>query len=434
MLNFLKKTPTATTPTSTEAPSDSDERLLLNAMLDATAMVVFNRSGEILEVSQKFADFMGYDKRELLGRHHRIFFETAYTSSDEYTTFWRNLLEGKPLRDNFNCIKKNNETIFVGARYVPVKDERGEVYRVVKLAFDITAKYNEAASQNAVLTALNRSQAVIEFTPDGVITDANQNFLDAMDCKLEQIKGKHHKILCDENFYSDNPNFWRNLANGNYLAGRFLRHSFSGRSVWLEATYNPILDENGNVYKVIKFATDISERVNEEINTVNLAAQTSEKTSELTTTAMRELNNSVNTSLQIASEVENTAKLGQELNLKSKNIQEIVTTIRAIADQTNLLALNAAIEAARAGDSGRGFAVVADEVRTLAARTASATSDIADVVKENAGLIEHIDTGLKEINVIAKQSNESIELVEKAIESVNLGVTGLVATVEALKP
>ncbi|HGE5937271.1 TPA: methyl-accepting chemotaxis protein, partial [Vibrio cholerae] len=165
-----------------------------------------------------------------------------------------------------------------------------------------------------------------------------------------------------------------------------------------------------------------------------LAAQTSEKTSALTTTAMRELDNSVNTSVQIASQVENTAQVGQELNLKSKNIQEIVTTIRSIADQTNLLALNAAIEAARAGDSGRGFAVVADEVRKLAARSASATSDIAEVVKENAGLIDKIDTGLKEINVIAKKGHESIEHVEKAIESVNVSISELVSMVEALKP
>ncbi|WP_194286645.1 PAS domain-containing protein, partial [Pseudomonas helleri] len=98
-------------------------------------------------------------------------------------------------------------------------------------------------------------------------------------------------IFCDENFYRDNPNFWRNLANGNYQTGRFLRRSLSGRSVWLEATYNPILDGQGKVYKVIKFASDISERVNNAINTVNLAAQTSEKTSALTTMAMRELDN-----------------------------------------------------------------------------------------------------------------------------------------------
>lgn len=302
------------------------------------------------------------------------------------------------------------------------------------MAFDVTAQHNESASQNAVFTALNRSQAVIEFTPDGTITNANQNFLNAMDCKLEQIKGKQHNIFCDENFYRDNPNFWRNLANGNYQTGRFLRRSLSGRSVWLEATYNPVLDGQGKVYKVIKFASDISERVNNAINTVNLAAQTSEKTSALTTTAMRELDNSVNTSVQIASQVENTAQVGQELNLKSKNIQEIVTTIRSIADQTNLLALNAAIEAARAGDYGRGFAVVADEVRKLAARSASATSGIAEVVKENAGLIDKIDTGLKEINVIAKKGHESIEHVEKAIESVNESISELVATVEALKP
>ena len=429
MFDFLRKKPAPSKP----APL-TDEKLIFDAMMDATALVVFDRNGNMMEVSKKFADFMGYDKSELIGEHYSILFEPTYTTSPQYTNFWRKLLDGELQRDTFKYIKKNKKTIMVGARYVPIKDENGTVYRVAKLGHDITNQHNEAATQNAVFDALNRSQAVIEFTPDGTILNANQNFLDALHCTLDEIKGKKHKIFCSDDFYQKNPNFWKNLANGNYHAGRFMRRSLRGENVWLEATYNPILDDNGKVYKVIKFATDITERVNSAINTVNIAAQTSDKTSRLTATAVHELDNSVNTSIQIASEVENTARVGQELNLKSKNIEEIVTTIRSIADQTNLLALNAAIEAARAGESGRGFAVVADEVRKLAARTASATSDIAKVVSENAGLIDQIDVSLREINVVAKKGHESIEHVEKAIESVNASIKELVETVELLKP
>jgi len=103
-----------------------------------------------------------------------------------------------------------------------------------------------------VFTALNRSQAVIEFTPEGYILNANQNFLDVMDCQLADIKDKHHRILCDESFYKDNPQFWKKLAQGEYQSGRFARKSFSGKTVWLEATYNPIINSDGEVCKVIR--------------------------------------------------------------------------------------------------------------------------------------------------------------------------------------
>ncbi|MBR7889839.1 PAS domain-containing methyl-accepting chemotaxis protein [Marinomonas sp. A79] len=429
MFGFMKKPSPIT-----DSNELSDDKLLLNALLDETALVIFNSDGHILEVSQNFSDFMGYNKEELLGVHHRTLVEADYASSPEYSTFWRNLIAGKSERDTFKYLTKNKKIIYVGARYIPIKDVNGRVYRIAKLAFDITDQYHAAETRDAVFTALDRSQAVIEFTPDGTILNANQNFLNVMGYQLNDLKGKHHRIFCDDSFYKDNPLFWKKLAQGEYQSGRFCRVNSSGKKVWLEATYNPILNENGEVHKVIKFATDISERVNSALDTVLLATQTSESTSSLTATAMQELQSSVQTSSQITAEVKNTTEVGQELSNNSKNIQEIVTIIRSIAEQTNLLALNAAIEAARAGTSGRGFAVVADEVRTLAARTSTATSDIGEVVKKNAVLIEQIDSGLREINVTASKGQESIEHVSEAIEGVNSSINTLVETVETLKP
>nr|WP_276572989.1 PAS domain-containing methyl-accepting chemotaxis protein [Marinomonas algarum] len=429
MLSFFKKP-----AVMAEDNGTSDDKLLLNALLKETALVIFGSDGLIIEVSEKFADFMGYSKDELLGKHHRTLLQSDYASSPEYASFWRNLLSGNPERDTFKYCTKTKDTIFVGARYIPIKDDSGSVYRIAKLASDITDQHRAIETQDAVFAALNRSQAVIEFTPDGHILNANQKFLEVMGCQLSEIKDKHHRILCEESFYKENPQFWEKLARGEYQSGRFSRQSFSGKKVWLEATYNPIMNDDGEVFKVIKFATDISERVNDAIDAVLIATQTSENTAELTATAMQELQSSVQTSTQISSEVKSTTEVGQELSVNSKNIQEIVTIIRSIADQTNLLALNAAIEAARAGTSGRGFAVVADEVRTLAARTSTATADIGDVVKKNAVLIEQIDSGLKEINITAQRGQESIEHVSNAIKSVNSGIDTLVEAVETLKP
>jgi len=415
-------------------PNFTPDLDLLNAIKAGAAVITFSPDGVIQEASERFLQFMGYTLTELQGQHHRIFCDANYAKSESYQQFWRKLANGEMQRDTFKRFKKNKEAVFLEARYFPVKNVAGEIYKIIKIAFDVTEQNVELINKNAVLTALDLSQAVIEFTPEGNIVSANKNFLSTMGCQLADIVGKHHKIFCKDDFYQKNPHFWSQLAKGQHASGRFQRKSFLGKDIWLEATYNPIIDENGKVFKVIKFASDISDRVNKAIETVNITTHTSENTSKLTAKALSELERSVSTSDAIAHEVAKTAKAGDELNVKSKSIQEIVTIIKTIADQTNLLALNAAIEAARAGDSGRGFAVVADEVRKLAAHTASATADIANVVKDNAGLITRIDKSLKDIEVIAGQGQQSIGYVVEAINQVNHGMSDLVVMVERLKP
>ncbi len=209
--------------------------------------------------------------------------------------------------------------------------------------------------------------------------------------KQNDIRGKHHKIFCENAFYRSKPDFWQRLAKGEHFTGRFKRIDANNKVVWLEASYNPVRDASNKVYKIVKFASDISSRVNTALLAVDMAAATSEQTSQITSNAVKVLNEAINTSHQIAEQVKNASDIGDELLVQSKNINDIVITIRGIAEQTNLLALNAAIEAARAGDLGRGFAVVADEVRKLASRTAAATSEIASVVQQNTDLIKHID-------------------------------------------
>ncbi|MDP5137783.1 methyl-accepting chemotaxis protein [Rheinheimera baltica] len=165
-----------------------------------------------------------------------------------------------------------------------------------------------------------------------------------------------------------------------------------------------------------------------------MAAATSEQTSQITYNAVEVLNEAVTTSSDIATQVQQASAIGAQLSKQAKSIDDIVTTIRAIADQTNLLALNAAIEAARAGESGRGFAVVADEVRTLAARTSVATAEITKVVRNNADLIKNIDQQLSEINSIAEKGQHSISNVASGIADVGAGVTQFVGMVEKLRP
>jgi len=283
-----------------------------------------------------------------------------------------------------------------------------------------------------LFTALDKSLTVIEFDPTGTIANANDNFLKTANYQLADVVGKHHRIFCTDLFYRNNPNFCSYLAVGNFQSGQFERKTSTGDPIWLEATYNPIFDVNGKVYKVIKFASNITERVKTGRSAVEAAASTSEETSQITTNARQVLEEAIATSNQISAKINQAAQVTHELNNQSQSISEIVSTIRAIAEQTNLLALNAAIEAARAGDQGRGFAVVADEVRKLAARTSEATAEIASVVGANHALTQSIREQMEQVSSISGQGQEKIVEVSTGMKEIEQGVENFARVVHEL--
>ncbi|KIV69783.1 Methyl-accepting chemotaxis protein [Pseudomonas sp. FeS53a] len=257
--------------------------------------------------------------------------------------------------------------------------------RILKLAYDITTRIEHDADVHSRLKALNRSTAIVEFTPQGQVIDANQKFLLTMGYSLQEVRGKSHSMFCESNYvhspeYSD---LWSQLNQGQFLSGQYKRLRKNGSSVWLEATYNPVFNAQGELVKVVKFAADITERVEkyeQDSRSASSAYHISVETERVAENGSEIIHSAAREMRGIAEDVNASTTIVEQLGSRSERITAIVNTIRSIADQTNLLALNAAIEAARAGDQGRGFAVVADEVRQLAGRTSSATTEIAEMI------------------------------------------------------
>lgn len=406
--------------------------LEMEAIKSSVAYIEFTPDGQILTANALFLKATDYQLDQIVGHHHRMFCSDEYQHSSEYQSFWQKLASGISFSGVFPRLNRLGQVIYLRATYFPVTDHDNHVVKVIKIATDITEQHRLFLDKDAILYALDKSLAVIEFTPAGVITHANQNFLNAMGYDMSDIFGKHHSMFCYDNFYKENPNFWRTLAEGQVYKGRFERKKSNGEHIWLEATYNPIRDKNGQVYKVIKFASDITTRVDSAKQIAELAASTSEETSAITATACEILTQTMSMSDEIQNQVHIAMGISHQLTSQAEQINDMVTTIDSIANQTNLLALNAAIEAARAGDSGRGFAVVADEVRKLASRTSTATTEISNVVSKNTALIHQIGDQMKGISNISGSEREKVQDLSNGLQDVNQGVSSFVDVIHKL--
>jgi methyl-accepting chemotaxis protein len=236
------------------------DSLLIAALMKSQAMIEFDLDGKVLTANDNFLKALGYSLAEIAGKHHSMFVEPATRDSGSYREFWAKLKRGEYQAAEYKRIGKGGKEVWIQASYNPVVDQSGKIVKVVKIATDITGqkiRNMEAAGQ---LSAIHRAQAVIEFALDGTIITANDNFLKTLGYALSEIVGKHHSMFVepatrDSHAYRE---FWARLGRGEYVAGEFKRIGKGGREVWILASYNPILDEKGVSFKVVKFATDIT--------------------------------------------------------------------------------------------------------------------------------------------------------------------------------
>jgi methyl-accepting chemotaxis protein len=389
---------------------------LLDAINRSMAVIEFDLDGVVLRANDNFLKTMGYTAEQAIGQPHRRFCTPEFGRSAQYTDLWSRLKNGQFQSGTFERVDGKGQPIWLEASYNPIKDASGRVVKVVKYAMDVTAKVQQESEANAKLQAIDRAMAVIEFNLDGSILTANQNFLTRMGYTLAELKGKHHRLFCtpalvNSNAYED---FWRRLNQGELFQGQFERVDKRGQTVWLEANYNPVYDAAGRLCKVVKFASDVTARVEQheqDARSASAAYHISVATRKVAEQGTQVIQQAASEMREIAEDIAESSTLIAQLGERSEQITAIVNTIRAIADQTNLLALNAAIEAARAGEQGRGFAVVADEVRLLAGRTSGSTAEISSMIS----LIQNeTRQAIKSMEGTRGRAAEGVELANQA--------------------
>lgn len=240
----------------------NDAKAMMSAMGKSQAIIEFEVDGTIITANENFCKALGYQLSEIVGKHHRTFVDPVEANSQDYRDFWARLAEGKFDRRQYKRLAKDGREIWIEASYNPVF-RNGKLYKIVKFATDITEQKLQAAEERGKLEALSRAQAVIEFLPNGEIITANENFLRTLGYDLSEIRGKHHSMFCDPAYVrtDDYRLFWKKLADGEFQADEFKRFGKGGKPVYIQASYNPIFDMSGKVFKVVKFATDVSERV-----------------------------------------------------------------------------------------------------------------------------------------------------------------------------
>ena len=404
------------------------------ALSRSMAIIEFTPEGVILDANENFLKTTGYTLDEIRGKHHRLFCEKDHASSPEYEDSWRKIRAGEFLSGTFRRVSRTGAPLWLEATYNPIMGARGKPVKVVKVAQNITQQTMTAHDLKSRMNALDRSMAVIEFSTDGSILQANENFLKTVGYRADEIIGKHHRLFC-ESGYSRSPeyaSFWKKLNKGEFVSGQFERRGKGGNVLWLEASYNPVFDADGRLHKVVKFASDITSRMRTAeadrqtaTDLHQLAAETDtvvKDGAQVIETTVREMNH-------IASRAQSASSLITNLDEQTRKITSIVQTIHEIANQTNILAINAAIESARAGDQGRGFSVVAEEVRKLAARTQTSTREIATMIEAICKGTGHALTGIAEMMT---QTQEGLTLANQAgvaieqIRASNQEMTGLI--------
>jgi methyl-accepting chemotaxis protein len=335
------------------------------------AVIEFRLDGTIIRANDNFLAALGYSLEEVVGKHHSMFVEPAFKDSIEYRQFWENLNQGKFQQAEYKRIGKGGREVWIQASYNPIFDAKGRPFKVVKYATDVTAQKLQNADFAGQIEAIGKSQAVIAFNMDGTILTANPNFLGALGYSLDEVVGRHHSMFVEPGYRNsaDYQKFWAALNRGEYQAAEFKRIGKGGKEVWIQASYNPILDLNGKPFKVVKYATDVTAMV------------TTRQENERGMTECVEVLNAVSGGDLTSRMTENYtgafAQIKSALNATVDKLYEMVTTISGAAG--SIMNSTAEIAAGNMDLSQRS-----EQQASALEETAASMEELASTVKQNA--------------------------------------------------
>ncbi|RJG16976.1 methyl-accepting chemotaxis protein [Massilia cavernae] len=390
--------------------ADLDLQAINTALNRVQALIEFELDGTIIFANQNFLSTLGYTLDEVRGKHHAIFCDPVYAASADYKQFWTKLGNGEFDRGDYKRVAKGGAEVWINASYNPIFDADGRPYKVIKFATDVTEQKRKNAEYEGKVSAIGKAQAIVEFDMAGKVLSANENFLSVVGYELEDIVGEHHRVFCSDDYAAslEYRKFWQKLNRGEFDTGRYQRNGNNGKSIWLQATYNPILDLNGKPYKVVKFAVDITEQVRLEESIAAKAASDAAKVERLLESVDKAAQGDLTCTIAVDGD--------EPIDQLGEGIEKMITDLRSVIGKVVV--------------SASGFSESSTAIAGRANGVAAGAQSLGATVEEMNASIDGLTSS---INVIAGSSRNADQLAKATQAEAEVGAKAVARSIEAME-
>ncbi|CAB3783123.1 hypothetical protein LMG28138_01576 [Pararobbsia alpina] len=390
--------------------SSEELNAIYAALQRVQAVIEFDMNGIILDANENFLNVLGYQLGEVVGQHHGIFCDPAYVASSAYPAFWAKLKRGEFDRGEYPRIGKNGREVWIQASYNPVFDAAGQPSRIIKFATDVTELKRRSAEYEGKVSAIDKAQAVIEFNLDGTVLTANRNFLDVIGYELDEIAGEHHRMFCTPEYAQslEYRRFWQKLNRGEFDANRYMRVGKDGKTLWIQATYNPIFDAKGQPQKVVKFATDVTAQVELEAEIKRRAESDGAKVAHLLDAVQRAAQGDLSAQIEVQ---------GQEpVDLLAEGIRAMIGDLRGVIGKV--------VQAASS------FSGSSQHIADMSSSVAVGAQSLGATVEQMNASIEELTAS---INAIAENGRGADGVAKSTQQEALLGAKAVAKSIEAME-